>query len=90
MDVRRKTNSRIRGDNLNYRVYVKGMHCKSCETLLRESLEENLGNKISVKKIDHKKGYIEINCNNLNNYLEKEIGKIVNSEGYSIEKIEKI
>ena len=60
---------------------VKGMHCKSCEVLLKDSLEEIPD--VQVLKADHKKGFLEVE------YPKEKIEQIkdvIKKEGYSVEK----
>ena len=59
---------------------VKGMHCKSCEMLLTDSIGEIKG----VQKVtaDHKKGMITIILENEN--LLPEIKNVIETEGYKV------
>lgn len=56
---------------------IKGMHCKSCEFLIKDSLEE-----IGVKniKIDYKTGKLEFEFNEKEINLEK-IKEVIKSAG---------
>jgi len=60
---------------------VKGMHCKSCEVLLKDSLEEIPD--VQVLKADHKKGLLEVE-----HPKEKiqQIKDLIKKEGYSVKK----
>ena len=60
---------------------VKGMHCKSCEVLLKDSLEEIPD--VQVLKADHKKGFLEVE-----HPKEKiqQIKDLIKKEGYSVKK----
>ncbi|HLD75630.1 MAG TPA: heavy-metal-associated domain-containing protein [Candidatus Norongarragalinales archaeon] len=40
-----------------FKLSVKGMHCASCETILKEDLGEIIG--ITKVRADHKKGLVE-------------------------------
>ena len=55
------------------------MHCKSCEVLLKESLEEIPG--VDVLKADYKKGFLEVESTK-----EKieQIKDVIKKEGYSV------
>lgn len=59
---------------------IKGMHCPSCEMLIKDALEE-----IGVKnsKIDSKTGEAEIEFDDKKLTLEK-IKKTIEKEGYKI------
>ena len=59
---------------------VKGMHCKSCEVVISEALEE-AGAK---SKIDSKKGIAVIEFDE-KSITEDKIRKIIQNEGYTIE-----
>jgi len=54
---------------------VKGMHCKSCEMLIKDSLEEEGAKRVSFSKN-------RVNFDNLNQDQAK---KIINKEGYEVE-----
>lgn len=56
-------------------VRVKGMHCTSCETLIKEALEE-IG--ASSVKADWKKGIVSYD----GNIPEKKIKDTIKKEGY--------
>ena len=58
---------------------IKGMHCKSCEILIQDSLEE-----LGVKsKADHKKGAVEVEFDN-NKISQDKIKQAIEKEGYKI------
>lgn len=60
-------------------IHINGMHCKSCEILIKQSLNEISG--CSVKSISHKTGTCEIE------YNENDISKIesaINQAGYTV------
>ena len=61
-------------------INVSGMHCKSCEMLLTDSIGEIKG----VQKVtaDHKKGMITIILENEN--LLPEIKNVIETEGYKV------
>jgi len=59
---------------------VKGMHCKSCEVVISEALEE-AGAK---SKIDSKNGIAVIEFDE-KSITEDKIRKIIQNEGYTIE-----
>ena len=59
------------------KINVKGMHCKSCEVLLTDSLEE-----IGVKaKVSASKGLVEVEYDDTKVSLEK-IKSAIKKEGY--------
>ncbi len=66
---------------MNKILKVKGMHCKSCEMLLKDSVSEING--ISVGKIDYKKGLMEVSFPDAP-ALEK-VKKTITKEGYTVE-----
>lgn len=56
------------------------MHCKSCEVLIKESL-----NDINVKaEVDYEKGTVEVEFNEKETSLDK-IKEIISKEGYKVE-----
>lgn len=58
---------------------VKGMHCKSCEMLVQDSLEEiGVGTEAS-----HEKGEIKVTFDETKTSLN-EIEKIIEKEGYRV------
>jgi copper chaperone CopZ len=65
---------------MNKKFKIKGMHCKSCEMLIQESLED-IG--VKVKSISHTDGTINID------YDEKKMNEIqimdvIKKEGYKV------
>lgn len=60
-------------------LHINGMHCKSCEILIKQSLNEIDG--CSVKSISHKTGLCEIEYNQ--NDLS-EIENVINNTGYTV------
>jgi copper chaperone CopZ len=68
----------------NIKVQIKGMHCKSCEALLEDALED-IGAKES--KIDHKSGIAKVTYDEQAVTIDK-IKKAITDEGYSVTKIE--
>ena len=61
-------------------IKVSGMHCRSCEVLLEDSISEIKGAK--VLSADHKKGEIKISLEDES--LMSQIRKIVEKEGYKV------
>jgi len=60
---------------------VSGMHCPSCEMLIKDNLEEN--NAVKNAEVSHEKGTV------IANYDEKKIDEdtiknIIRSEGYGV------
>lgn len=64
------------------KIKVKGMHCKSCEVLLKESLEELNG--VKEVKVSHVSGVIFINMDE-NKVRKEDIVKKIEKEGYGVE-----
>ena len=60
---------------------VKGMHCSSCEMLVKESLEETAG--IQNAELSHKEGTATVSYDETK-ISEKEIKKIIQKEGYKV------
>lgn len=58
---------------------VKGMHCKSCEMLLKDVIEEK---GLKVLKADHVKGVIEVEASDPK--LFGEAAKAIKAEGYEV------
>jgi Cu+-exporting ATPase len=60
---------------------VKGMHCKSCEMLIEDSLKEIVG--VASAKLDHKKSTaaIEYDETKVN---ENKIKEMIKKEGYEV------
>ncbi|MEK6902567.1 MAG: heavy-metal-associated domain-containing protein [archaeon] len=58
---------------------INGMHCNSCEILLKEAIEENGTKVISA---DHRKGEIIVDMKSENELIA--IRKAVEKEGYSL------
>jgi len=61
-------------------IKVSGMHCRSCEILLEDSISDIKGAK--VLSADHKKGEIKVTIEN--DSLLPEIKKVVEKEGYKV------
>jgi len=61
-------------------IKVSGMHCRSCEILLEDSISEIKGAK--VLSADHKKGEIKVSLDNES--LMNQIKKVVEKEGYRV------
>ncbi|MBD3354916.1 copper chaperone [Candidatus Woesearchaeota archaeon] len=66
----------------NIKIKTRGMHCGSCEMLVKDSLEELEG----VEKADanFKSGIIEVDFDE-GKITEKDVMEIIKSEGYEIE-----
>lgn len=60
-------------------IKIKGMHCNSCEILLKEAIEEN---GTSVISTNYQKGEIVVDMKNENELSA--IKKAVEKEGYTI------
>lgn len=61
---------------------VKGMHCHSCEILIKDSLEETEG--VKEAKLDYKKGIADIEFDE-KKVNENKIKAIIENEGYKVE-----
>ena len=61
-------------------IKISGMHCRSCEILLEDSISEIKGAK--VLGADYKKGEIRVSLENES--LLNQIKKIVEKEGYKV------
>ncbi len=61
---------------------VTGMHCKSCEVLIKDSLEELPG--IQSVNVDHKKGFVEVLFDQSKVSIDL-IKKVIVKEGYKID-----
>lgn len=61
-------------------VKVKGMHCASCEILLREAIEEA---GVKVVSASHEKGEIVVDMKNEKEYSN--VKKAIEKEGYNVE-----
>ena len=66
---------------INFKVKTKGMHCPSCEILVKDSLEEFEG----VIKVDasHKSGIIIVKFDE-KKINESKIKNVIKEEGYRI------
>ena len=62
-------------------IKVKGMHCKSCEILLIDSISEIKG----VKNVnaDYEKGIVNVNVDE--EKLMSQVKKVIEKEGYTVE-----
>ncbi len=63
----------------NIKIKTKGMHCESCEMLVKDSLEELEG--VNSAKADHKSGIVEVDFDD-SKVEEVEIKAVISSEGY--------
>jgi copper chaperone CopZ len=61
------------------RLAIKGMHCRSCEMLITDSLMEMDG--VSKTKVDHEKGFGEVEFDPKKTDI-KRIMKAVKEQGY--------
>lgn len=68
--------------NKMLKIKVKGMHCKSCEVLLKESLEELDG--VEEVKVSHISGIVSINLDE-SKVRKEDIIKKIEKEGYGVE-----
>ena len=63
------------------KLQVKGMHCKSCEAIISDSLSEMDGVKSS--KANHQKGTVEIEFDE-SKVKEEDFVKAIKKEGYTL------
>ena len=59
---------------------VKGMHCPSCEMLVKDSIEDLSG--VRDANASFKRGIVEVEGENINLNI---IRQIINDEGYEVE-----
>jgi copper chaperone len=64
------------------KIKTKGMHCGSCEILVKDALEELEG--VNKAEASHESGVVSVDFDE-NKTNEKEIIEIVKLEGYEIE-----
>ncbi|MEK6816660.1 MAG: heavy-metal-associated domain-containing protein [Nanoarchaeota archaeon] len=60
---------------------VKGMHCKSCEMLIKDSLEEMDG--VQNVDVSHEKGYVKVTFDD-KKLKEDKIKSAIKNEGYEV------
>jgi copper chaperone CopZ len=60
---------------------VKGMHCKSCEMLIQDSVSDVEG--VQSIEADHKKGFVIVKYDE-KKANETKIKKIIEKEGYEV------
>jgi len=65
----------------NIKIKTKGMHCSSCEILVKDSLEELDG--VNTANADHKSGVISIDFDD-SKVNEKDSIEVIKQEGYEI------
>jgi copper chaperone CopZ len=65
----------------NIKIKTIGMHCPSCEMLVKDSLEDEDG--ISKAQADHKSGLIEVEFDDSKINTQR-INQIIKEEGYEI------
>ena len=63
-------------------IQIKGMHCKSCEILIGEDLEEQEG--VETAEVSHQAGTLSISYDE-SKISGKRIREIVKSLGYEVE-----
>jgi copper chaperone CopZ len=62
---------------------VKGMHCKSCEMLIEDSLEEQDG--VNSVQASHAKGFVSVDFDE-SKISEEKIKSVIKAEGYEVSK----
>ena len=65
---------------MNLQLKVGGMHCKSCELLIKDSLEELPDVKAQV---NHKKGVVNIEFNEAE-VKKQQLIELIEKEGYKV------
>jgi len=63
------------------KIEVNGMHCKSCEIILTDSIGEING--VNKVKVDHKKGIVDVDFDE-NKVKIGEIKTAIIKEGYNV------
>ncbi len=63
-------------------IKVKGMHCQSCEVLIKDSLEEVDG--VKSAELDHEKNIATVEYDETK-VDENKIKKVIKDEGYEVE-----
>lgn len=71
------------GDMMKLKLNVKGMHCKSCEALVEDSLESAKGVKSAEASAKNESITVEFDESIIN---EKKIKQIIQNEGYEVTK----
>ncbi len=67
---------------VNIKIQTKGMHCQSCEILIKDGLKELEG--INRVEASHKSGIVSVDFDD-KKLSEKEIIEVVKLEGYEIQ-----
>jgi len=62
-------------------IKVKGMHCKSCEALIKDSLEETQG--IKTADVSYKENSVKVEFDE-KKVSEDKIKSIIKAEGYEV------
>lgn len=65
----------------NIKVKTKGMHCSSCEILVKDALEELGG--VNKAEASHESGIVSVDFDD-NKVNEKDIIEVIKLEGYEI------
>lgn len=66
----------------NIKIKTKGMHCKSCEMLVKDALEDISG--IEKVEASHESGIVSVDFDETQTN-KQEIIKIIKQEGYKVE-----
>ncbi|MCX8166298.1 MAG: cation transporter [Candidatus Micrarchaeota archaeon] len=74
---------------IKYHVFIKGMHCQSCEELIKDSIKDYFSDRIKVVEISAKKGLLVISTEEaeLDKKLRNDLEKVIKNEGYEVVKI---
>ena len=64
----------------NIKLKTTGMHCPSCEMLVKDSLEELKG--VKKAEVSHKSGIVEVDFDEKTK--QEEIIKVIEEEGYKV------
>jgi copper chaperone len=66
---------------MNIKIRTKGMHCKSCEIILKEAIEELNG--VNAVKASHDNGAVSVDFDK-SKINENIIKKTIEKEGYEV------
>ena len=64
------------------KLIVKGMHCKSCDVLVEDSLSDLEG--VQSSKSNHQEGFVDIEFDESKVNI-KQIKKVIIDEGYEVD-----
>jgi copper chaperone CopZ len=67
---------------VNVKIKTSGMHCPSCEMLIKDSLEELDG--VDKAEASYKSGIVSVDFDS-KRVTKEDIVEIINNEGYEVE-----